>query len=70
MKGSISARPMAIIKLKMPDGTVENLKMGIGDSRHDIKVLAIESEQIEVQDAKGNKGSISRGKAKKLHIKR
>lgn len=70
MKGNIAARPMAIIRIKTPDGNSENLKMGIGDTKYEMKLLSIENEQIELQDAKGTKGSIPMGKAKRLYIKK
>lgn len=70
MRGNVGARPMAIVKVTFADGKVDNLRMGIGDGAYGLKLLAIDGEQIEVQDAKGVKGPIPRGKARKLHLKR
>ena len=70
MKGNVGARPMAIVKVTFADKKTDNIKMGIGDSAYGLKLLSIDGEQIEVQDAKGVKGAIPRGKARKLHLKR
>ena len=70
MKGNVGARPMAIVKVTFVDKKIDNLRLGIGDSAYGLKLLSIDGEQIEVQDAKGVKGAIPRGKARKLHLKR
>ena len=70
MKGNVGARPMAIVKVTFADKKTDNLRLGIGDSAYGLKLLSIDGEQIEVQDAKGVKGAIPRGKARKLHLKR
>ena len=69
-KGSSGGRPMAIVKLTMQGGKAENLKLAIGDGAYGMKLLAIDEERIEVQDAKGIRGTIPRGRSVKLHLKR
>ena len=59
-------RTIALVKIQRQNAEVQGVTVGVGEAVMGVKVISISEDRIQLQDAKGNRGTIPLGEKRRV----